>query len=379
MPIRKAEKKNDWPASTGPQATGSFSSALARPEAYKPIQPQVPIPTSFAPGVIPQVSTRDLGYFFDLASSLYTEETVSSSARPAPYPTPTSPDAPPGYGNDFQQSSLDVTAILVMHLFRLTRVDIFPIMERFHLGPADRQPFYSLTAQPSIRSAVEFNELIIKRRSPIDGVWYPTCTSEIEPRLELAKPGNWTVAKLVMDSMPVWKKMVSGKVVGEEVAEGRGNRLRLSFGDRRTIGAIGDAYGLWWDNGADSGIAEAFYLIEGWLGFESRPQGRVRVKPAVKDASGKYQDPRRTPIDMAVLHFHPDGKRPPQFVCCNVEAQVRMDIIMAGLMTALVVETRKNSVKNELGALPAYDSNAHWSSAFVEEGEDLGWGTEGAY
>lgn len=50
---------------------------------------------------------------------------------------------------------------------------------------------------------------------------------------------------------------------------------------------------------------------------------------------------------------------------------------MAGLMTVLVIETRKVSVFNEMGALPAYDSDAHWSSTFVEEGLDVGdaWGS----
>jgi hypothetical protein len=187
------------------------------------------------------------------------------------------PDAPPGY--DVPSTPLDPSAILVIWLFRQTRIDIRPIAERFHLGPADRQPLYSLTAQPSVRSATEYNELAIKRRHPFQNVWYSTCTSDIEPSLDLVKPGNWTVAKLVMESMPVWRKVVAGSVVMEAVGSvsGRGNTLRLSWGDRKTLGHLGDAYGLWWDSGIEGGLAEAFYLVESWGGFDSAPQGLIRV------------------------------------------------------------------------------------------------------
>jgi hypothetical protein len=82
-------------------------------------------------------------------------------------------DAPPSYGDDFQDTQIDFAAVMVICLFRQTAMHVFPITERFHLGPADRQPLYSLVAQPSIRSAQEFNELSIKRRDPIKGVRFP--------------------------------------------------------------------------------------------------------------------------------------------------------------------------------------------------------------
>ena len=77
-----------------------------------------------------------------------------------------------------------------------------------------------------------------------------------------------------------------------------------------------------------------------------------------------------------MIYFHPDGKTPPQFVCVSAKAHVRLDIMIAGLMTVRVIETRKMSVMNEMGALPVYGSDAQWSSKFVEEGVDLGdaWG-----
>ncbi|OAL48949.1 hypothetical protein IQ07DRAFT_632569 [Pyrenochaeta sp. DS3sAY3a] len=410
MPIRKAEKKFAAPPPGTRERTGEYSQVFSLPQAYKAIQPKAVIPASFAPGSIPSISTRDLSYFFTIAASLYQDsasqsfpsapdfpQAVASTGAPPAYDgrqgynatpgynaapgynsapgynaasaysvAPGYSAAPPGYAEDFRNTSLDASAILVMRIFRQTRIDIHPIAERFHFGPADRQPLYSLTAQPSIRSATEYNELLIQRRDPIDGVWYHTCTSDIEPTLDLARSGNWTVARLILESMPVWKKVASGQVLSQAPAFGKGNSLRLAWGDRQTLGHLGDAYGLWWDSGIEGGLPEAFYLIEGWMGFDSSPQGIIRVKPVVRDANGRIQDPRNTLTDLAVVYFHPGGKTPPQFVCMNTETHVRLDIIMAGLMTVLVIETRKVSVVKELGALPAYNSDAHWNSTFVQ-------------
>jgi hypothetical protein len=280
MPIRNIKSKGQAPPPTVRERTGDYSNVFSLPRPYQPIQPQAPLPTASWAGIgIPSISTRDLRYFFDVAASLYHED-LAQDAPPSSIPSGPASNAPPGYEYDFQGASLDPSAILVIWLFRQTRIDIHPVAERFHLGPADRQPLYSLTAQPSVRSATEFNELAIKRRDPINGVWYSTCTSDIEPSLDLVKPGNWTVAKLVMESMPVWKKVVAGSVVMEASGSvsGRGNTLRLSWGDRKTLGYLGDAYGLWWESGIEGGLAEAFYLVESWAGFDSIPQGLIRVR-----------------------------------------------------------------------------------------------------
>ncbi|KAK3390620.1 hypothetical protein B0H63DRAFT_466173 [Podospora didyma] len=364
MPIKKVVKKGQAPPPSSKAPTGVYSDRLSRPEAYKPIQPIVTVTPIVSQDGIPVISTRELNYFFNLAVSLYDQ---------APIRQPEVPDAPPGYGADLlrNNNAIDASATLVMWLFRQTRTDILPVAETFHLGPADRQPLYSLTAQPSIRSATEFNELVIKRRDPINnGAWYGACTADIEPALDLVKPGRWTVAKLVLDSMPVWKKMVAGQVIAETVdsAKRSGNALSLSWGDRATLGCLGEAYGLWWDSGSEQGTAATFYVTEGWRGFGT--QGVIRVKPAARNASGGYLDPRNSPFDLAAVYFFGDGKTPPRFVCANVEAQIRLDVIMAGLMTVMVVETRKRAVIKELGSLPAYDSNAHWQSRLVERGPD---------
>jgi hypothetical protein len=168
MPIRKVEKKaQDLRASeTGP--TGGYNQNFARPEAYKPIRTPAPLPTKYSIGGLPTSSTRDLNYFFTLADSLY-RENVGNERHAA---SSTVADGLPSYNDDFQDTSMDLSAVLVTWLFRQTATHVFPITERFHLGPADRQPLYSVTAQPSIRSAQEFNELAIKRRDPIKGVRY---------------------------------------------------------------------------------------------------------------------------------------------------------------------------------------------------------------
>jgi len=74
--------------------------------------------------------------------------------------------------------------------------------------------------------------------------------------------------------------------------------------------------------------------------------------------------------NLGVAYFHSDGK-PPQFVCHDAQAQVRIDILMARLMTVIVIETRKAAVIKELGSLPGYGSGAHFSSKLVEQGRDI--------
>ena len=95
------------------------------------------------------------------------------------------------------------------------------------------------------------------------------------------------------------------------------------------------------------------------------------MKPAIADGNGQYRDPRRTERNLAIIYFHADGKTPPQFVCADAHAQIRLDIIMSGLMTVLVVENRKAAVVKELGALPSYGSTSHWNSRLVEEAQDI--------
>ena len=65
------------------------------------------------------------------------------------------------------------------------------------------------------------------------------------------------------------------------------------------------------------------------------------MKPALTDASGQFVDPHSVQEDLATLYFHGDGRTPAQFVCKDVSTQIRLDFIIAGLMTVLTLETRK--------------------------------------
>jgi hypothetical protein len=170
MPIRKIEKKSQAPPDSSTDRTGEYSLNFTLPQAYKPVQAPAPTPAPYAIAGLPASSTRDLNYFFNLAGALY-RETVGNE-RAAAASSSAAPNAPPSYNDDFQDTSVDFSAVLVIWLFRQTITHVFPIAERFHMGPADRQPLYSVTAQPSIRSAQEFNELAIQRRDPIKGVSY---------------------------------------------------------------------------------------------------------------------------------------------------------------------------------------------------------------
>lgn len=271
MPVRKTVQKSAASPGTCDVRTGQYSlDGVGAP--YRPVQPLVARPAAMATSKrMHTSSTRDLKYFFDIAQSLYRNAGSRESSTADPMR-----DNPPSDGS-IDNTSVDPSAVLVMWLFRRTLTQVLPVAERFHLGPADRQPLYSLTSQPSIRSAREFNELVIKRRDPIIGAWHSVCISDIEPCLDLTKTGSWRVSTLVMDSVPVWKKVVSGQVIKEEVHLAQANKLRLTWGDRAALGPLGDAYGLWWEGGVDSGMAEAFYIVERWGGFDSAAQGMIEV------------------------------------------------------------------------------------------------------
>jgi hypothetical protein len=84
-------------------------------------------------------------------------------------------------------------------------------------------------------------------------------------------------------------------------------------------------------------------------------ESRRQVKPALKDGSGQLIDPRLVQQDLATLFFHGDGRTAPQFVCQDVNTQIRLDFIMAGLMTVLTIETRKaEAMGSSIGAQIAH-------------------------
>lgn len=68
------------------------------------------------------------------------------------------------------------------------------------------------------------------------------------------------------------------------------------------------------------------------------------MKKQETDEHGQYEDPLGTQSTMAVMYFHGNGKTPPQIVCTDAQVQVRMDIVMAALMTVMVIEAWKTAV-----------------------------------
>ncbi|KAK4096031.1 hypothetical protein N658DRAFT_65483 [Parathielavia hyrcaniae] len=349
MPIKKKVIK-----------AGGAPPAIPPPPAYEP--PRNPNPFAFAK--IPAISTRDLNYFFNLAASLYeatppSEPVVDDVNDPppafsdSPIPSHSGPGPASASASAISTSrpdQVDLSAVLVLRLFRQTLSHVRPVAERFHLGPADRQPLYALTAQPSPRSAAEFNELSIKRRDPVSGFWNSVCTSDVEPCLDLGRPGHYKVASLMMHAVPVWRRVAAGQVTFETLEGGQGNKLCLWWGDRSSLGPIGDAYGLWWESGGEAGTSEAFYVVQTWGGFDRSDPGVVSVKPALKDARGQFVDPHSIPEDLATLYFYGDGLKPAEFVCKDVNTQIRLDLIIAGLMSVLTLETRRAAGNGSIGA-----------------------------
>lgn len=185
------------------------------------------------------------------------------------------------------------------------------------------------------------------------------CTSEIESGLQVSRSGHHKVASLTMDGILAQRPMVSGMATSETVKIGMGNKLCLCWGPRSLLSATYDAYGLWHETGDEAASAEAFYIVQ-WRGLESPRSGVVRVsvsallgpmcgvaesllkvKPALRDASGQLVDPHSIQQDLTALYFHDNGTTLPQFVCQYPNAHLRLDLIMAGLMTVLTVEFRR--------------------------------------
>jgi hypothetical protein len=132
MPIRGV-KKSTAPPDTSTSKTGGYSLTFSRPEIYKRIGIFTPpvAHSPYADAGLPASSTRDLNYFFNLAGSLYREavgnqDQASTSVRTA------GADAPPSYGDDFQDTQMDLAAVMVIWLFRQTATHVLPVTERFH-------------------------------------------------------------------------------------------------------------------------------------------------------------------------------------------------------------------------------------------------------
>jgi hypothetical protein len=81
-----------------------------------------------------------------------------------------------------------------------------------------------------------------------------------------------------MTSIEVQHTIKAGQVIKKEAINGKGNSLILSWGDQEILGPMGNVYRLGWDSGAEHGIVECFYVVEGWKGFdEGTRQGFIKV------------------------------------------------------------------------------------------------------
>lgn len=132
MPIRGV-KKSTAPPDTSTSKTGGYSLTSSRPETYTPIGIFTPlvVHSPYAVAGLPASSTRDLNYFFNLAGSLY-RETVGNQDQTLTSAGTAGADAPPSYGDDFQDTQMDLAAVMVILLFRQTVTHVLPVTERFH-------------------------------------------------------------------------------------------------------------------------------------------------------------------------------------------------------------------------------------------------------
>ncbi|KAF2812595.1 uncharacterized protein BDZ99DRAFT_461253 [Mytilinidion resinicola] len=313
MPVRKS-KTIITLTSTAPQRTGAFAANFVPP----PYIPNSSLPTPRAPVTRDTYASPslncDLEYFHAIAAGEY--------AGPIPVEDP----------------------MLVLNLFRATLTHIQPIAERLTLGPAQGAPYYALNTNPSTTSTDEFNTLVVTRRHPVTAVYSPACTADIQPKLDLDVPGVRCVA----------------------ILHSKGEQYSLSYGDRSSIGDIGDCYGLYYrrpniSDGSTTEIPLAFlYTAESWRTLEELADQRGIIyakRPAWGlDPSGRptgeQADPRTVEAKLAYLDFQ---QVVPQFVSVDRDAHAFMDALAASFFVVLTVETRRERWRQEMGSLPAYE------------------------
>ncbi|XTI85509.1 hypothetical protein V2W45_1305280 [Cenococcum geophilum] len=317
MPIRKEKTKitpRDRLSNPAVKRTGVFAANLRPPEYVE--NSTLPEPRTHADrGTYATPSlNKDLEYFHAVAAGEY---------------------AGPDPGND---------AMLVLNLFRSTLTHILPIAERLTLGQAQGAPYYALNTTPSTTSHDEFNTLVVTRRHPVNAVYSEACVAEIQPKLNLTIPGVRSVAVLKQ---------------GKE-------EYNLAYGDRSTLGKIGECFGLYHKKRGEQGrcdeIALAFlYCDEGWRTLEEmadkrgiiwakRPERELPPNGSLTP-SADFKDPRCTEGKMAYLDFQ---QRWPQFISKARDAHPIMDILATAFFVVMTVQSRKERMIQELGALPGY-------------------------
>ncbi|ETI25746.1 hypothetical protein G647_02520 [Cladophialophora carrionii CBS 160.54] len=204
---------------------------------------------------------------------------------------------------------------LVLHLFRTTQTHIFPIEERLALGANSSRPFYALRASLGSTSVDEYNKLTITRRWPGTDVWRTVVISDITPRLKLLAQGQVMIS-----------------------------RLRI---EQRRAGTNGpaDSYELWWDSQTGSYTVwrnkvstELEICCEGWTSLDDVPRsGHLLVKDrsAVRNESNNV---------LAMIDFNLPS---PQLICVVPAGHVKLDLIVASLLTAATIHTRRAKMMSQ--------------------------------
>ncbi|OCK84066.1 hypothetical protein K432DRAFT_463240 [Lepidopterella palustris CBS 459.81] len=325
MPIRRA-KTTITPTNPAAKRTGVFAANFRPPEYVD----NSTLPTPRAPvdrGTYATPSlNKDLEYFHAIAAGEY------KGAEPAEDP------------------------MLVLNLFRSTLTHILPIAERLTLGQAQGAPYYALNTTPSTTSHDEFNTLVVTRRNPVDAFYSDACIAEIKPKLNLTVPGTRCVAVL--------------KRANEEYI--------LSYGDKATLGSIGDCFGLYHKaknvHGIEDKSAEVplafLYPDDGWRTLEEMADQRGIIwakRPAWKvyedgSVGTDHEDPRKVEGKLAYLDFQ---QRWPQFVSRDRNAHAIMDVLATSFFVVMTVLSRKERMIQELGSLPAYEPRRDDKGAYM--------------
>ncbi|KIW65817.1 hypothetical protein PV04_08039 [Phialophora macrospora] len=204
---------------------------------------------------------------------------------------------------------------LVLHLFRTTQTHIFPIEERLALGANSSGPFYALRASLGSTSVDEYNKLTITRRWPGTDVWQTVVVSDITPRLKLLAQGQMMIS-----------------------------RLRLERRQSDNNGSA-DSYELWWDSRTGSYTVwrnkvstELEVCCEGWTSLDDVPRSGHLV---VKDRSAMRNESNDV---LAMIDFNVSSA---QLVCVVPAGHVKLDLIVASLLMAATVHTRRAKMMSQ--------------------------------
>lgn len=116
------------------------------------------------------------------------------------------PFRPAVYSSVFHYLSVKGASYILIITF-IPSWDILYIPKGAHTNAESRQ----------VCCPAEPNELQIKRWHPLTGVWHAVCVSDIEPSLNLSRPGAWKVSSLHLEKEPAADTSNSGRNLGHKM------------------------------------------------------------------------------------------------------------------------------------------------------------------